>query len=57
VQVDGPACDSGTSCPDFSAGGAPLRFGFERRVVLEVRSPAGSIQHGIDNWKVIVWRP
>jgi len=30
-----PACGSGESCPDFSAGGAPLRFGFERRVSLQ----------------------
>lgn len=57
VQVDGPACDPGASCPDFSAGGAPLGFGFERRVSLQAGLPAGSIEHGIDNWKISVWRP
>jgi len=56
-QVDGPACGNGESCPDFSAGGAPIRFGFERRVVLGAGFPAGSIEHGIDNWKLSVWRP
>ncbi len=56
-QVDGPACGPAASCPDFSAGGAPLRFGFERRVSLQESAPAGSIKHGIDNWKVSVWRP
>jgi hypothetical protein len=55
-QFDGPACGSGESCPDFSAGGAPLRFGFERRVTRPAGFPAGSIEHGIDNWKVNVWR-
>jgi hypothetical protein len=57
VQLDGPACGSGLSCPDFSASGAPLRFGFERRVGLLAGVPAGTIQHGIDNWKISVWRP
>ena len=56
VQVDGPACGSGESCPDFSAKGGTLRFGFERRVRLQAGTPAGSIEHGIDNWKVRVWR-
>ena len=56
-QVDGPACGSGESCPDFSAGGALLRFGFERRVSLQAGVVAGSIEHGIDNWRFSVWRP
>jgi hypothetical protein len=56
-QVDGPACGSGESCPNFSAGGAPLRFGFERRVSLQAGMPVGSIEHGIDNWRFSVWRP
>jgi hypothetical protein len=56
VQVDGPACGNGESCPDFSTGGPPLRFGFERRVSVQARWPAGSVEHGIDNWKVNVWR-
>jgi len=57
VQVDGPACGSGESCPDFSAGGAPVRFGFERRVELRAGASAGAIEHGIDNWRISVWRP
>jgi hypothetical protein len=57
TQLDGPACGSGESCPDFSAGGAPLRFGFERRASLQAGAPAGSIEHGIDNWKISIWRP
>jgi hypothetical protein len=56
LQVDGPPCGSGESCPDFSAGGALLRFGFERRVMLPAGAAAGSIDHGIDNWKIGVWR-
>jgi hypothetical protein len=57
VQIDGPACASGQACPDFSATGAPLHFGFERRVRLANGVGAGSIEHGIDNWKFSVWRP
>ncbi len=56
VQIDGPACGNGESCPDFAASAAPLRFGFERRVDLPTGAEAGSIEHGIDNWKVKVWR-
>ena len=54
--VDGPACTAGESCPDFSAGAAALRFGFGRRSVASASSAAGSIEHGIDNWQVTVWR-
>jgi len=57
VQIDGPSCLPGASCPDFSAGGEPLRFGFERRVTRLGNAPAGSIEHAIDNWQFSVWRP
>jgi hypothetical protein len=57
AQFDGPACGSGSPCPDFSAAGAPLRFGFERRVGLLAGVAAGLIEHGIDNWRLSVWRP
>lgn len=57
VQVDGPACGPNEACPDFSAAGAPLHFGFERRVSAPAGLAAGSIEHGIDNWKFTVWRP
>lgn len=55
VLLDGPACNAGESCPDFSATAAPLRFGFLRHS----QAPdgrAGTLVHGIDNWKVTVWR-
>lgn len=56
VLVDGPACTVGESCPDFSAAGAPLRFGYFRDAAVAYGNPAGSIVHGIDNWKVTLWR-
>ncbi len=52
-QFDGPACNEGESCPDFSATAAPLRFGYRR---IAFAFPGDSIVHGIDNWKVTVWR-
>lgn len=51
--VDGPACQSGVACPDFSALGLPMRFGFWR---ISFGYPDDTIAHGIDNWKVTVWR-
>jgi hypothetical protein len=50
---DGPACGAGESCPDFSATGQPIRFGYIRS---SSGGPGASITHGIDNWKVTVWR-
>lgn len=52
-QFDGPACPSGASCPDFSASGAPLRLGYWR---ITFGAPGDAGTHGIDNWKVTVWR-
>jgi hypothetical protein len=52
-RFDGPVCQAGESCPDFSANGAPMRFGYLRAAL---GSPGDSIAHGIDNWKVTVWR-
>lgn len=54
--LDGPACGSGESCPDFGATGAPLRFGYARVSELPARFAGTTIAHGIDNWKVTVWR-
>ena len=54
--VDGPGCGAGESCPDFSGQAAPLHFGYVRRTELEGGKPADSVEHGIDNWKVTVWR-
>ncbi len=52
-QVDGPACQTGESCPDFSSSAAPMRFGYWR---LSSGPQGDSIAHGIDNWKVTVWK-
>jgi hypothetical protein len=50
---DGPACSVGESCPDFSASAMPMRFGYWR---VSFGVGGDSIAHGIDNWKVTVWR-
>jgi hypothetical protein len=50
---DGPACQAGESCPDFSSIGGPMRFGYWR---ISSGSPGLSVSHGIDNWKVTVWK-
>jgi hypothetical protein len=52
-QLDGPACEAGEACPDFSASASTLRFGYER---IAQTTPGGSVMHGIDNWRVTVWR-
>ena len=51
--VAGPACGAGESCPDFSAGGAALRFGYRR---IAYGTQGNTVVHGIDNWRVTVWR-
>jgi hypothetical protein len=56
VIVDGPACGNTEHCPDFSVAGAPIRLGYLATAKLEAGVPAGMIAHGIDNWKVTVWR-
>lgn len=55
-QLDGPPCESGNACPDFSASGPPLRFGIGTLVKTTSASSAGSIVLGLDNWEVVVWR-
>jgi hypothetical protein len=57
TQIDGPACGAGERCPDFSAAGAPLRFGVVSEGALAVGAPAQDTEHGVDNWAVHVWRP
>ena len=55
--VDGLACGTSETCPDFSASGAPIRLGFLTRARHgSSASPAGTNSQGIDNWKVTVWR-
>jgi hypothetical protein len=56
VLSSGPACAAGESCPDFSASAAPLRFGYARASAAPASAASAAIDHGIDNWKVTVWR-
>ena len=53
TRIEGPACAAGEACPDFSAAAPPLTFGFRRFVW---GAPGDSIGHGLDNWRVTVWR-
>lgn len=55
-RVAGPACAAGQACPDFSAGAPPIRFGFIGGVAIPLGSPAGTVEQGIDNWRVTVWQ-
>jgi hypothetical protein len=52
----GPPCGAGERCPDFSASAAPLRFGFTTLASTASASTAGTLELGIDNWKVTIWR-
>lgn len=54
VIVAGPACGADERCPDFSATALPLRFGHRR---IAYGTSGNTIAHGIDNWRVTVWRP
>jgi len=51
--IDGPECAAGESCPDFSAQAAPMTFGFRR---IAWGTGGDVVAHGIDNWRVSVWR-
>lgn len=50
--LDGAACGAAQACPDFSASAPPIRFGFVRFA----GANATPTVHGIDNWKVRVWK-
>jgi hypothetical protein len=50
--LEGPACSAALACPDFSATAPPIRFGFVRFA----QANGTPTVHGIDNWKVSVWR-
>jgi hypothetical protein len=56
VRIDGPACAVGEACPDFSAAGGPIRFGFvqSNQSLAGVAGVSGGF--GIDNWRVLAWR-
>jgi hypothetical protein len=51
--AQGPACAVGEACPDFTATGAPIRFGEDR---LHLGTSGEMVLHGTDNWRVNVWR-
>jgi hypothetical protein len=52
-QITGPACAVGETCPDFSLSALPLRMGYQR---IAQTTPGGTVIHGIDNWRVTIWR-
>jgi hypothetical protein len=54
--VAGPACAAGVACPDFGAGAATIAFGLLTGVRIPAGSPAGSVELGVDDWRVGVWR-
>jgi hypothetical protein len=55
TQVGGPAC-AGQACPDFTATGAPIRFGFASFNATQPGIAGVSGGFGLDNWQVTVWR-
>lgn len=55
VQVEGPACPAGATCPDFSAQGAPIQLGFQSEYEVVGSAVTASVVQGIDNWRITVW--
>lgn len=55
-QYEGPPCPTGQTCPDFSASGAPIRFGLLTSARLAPSQPAATVTQAIDNWKATVWK-
>lgn len=55
-QLSGTSCAAGHMCPDFSASGGPLRFGYLRGINRSAGAGALELTHGIDNWRVTVHR-
>ena len=55
-QIDGPACATSEACPNFSATGAPIRFGLITGARVAPGERATSASQGIDNWKLTLWR-
>lgn len=51
--VAGPACGANERCPDFTSAALPLRFGHRR---IAYGTAGNTVAHGIDNWRVTVWR-
>lgn len=55
AQVSGPPCPP-TQCPDFSASGQPITFGYRRLSAINELPSVTLFDHGIDNWRVTVHR-
>jgi len=53
-MVAGPPCSEGEQCPDFTARGLPITFGYHRQNVAGSADPRYTVEHGIDNWRVTV---
>ena len=49
-RIDGPTCAAGERCPDFTAAGKPLRFGFVNFNQGSAGFAGASGRFGIDNW-------
>lgn len=57
IIFEGPPCNTGEACPDFSASAPPMRFALLHALTLPWALPGPSVaEYGIDNWKLTVWR-
>jgi len=54
--IDGPACTTGESCPNFGVDGAPIRLGFAQLIETSAAGVTGTRTRGIDNWTMTIWR-
>lgn len=55
-QLSGPPCGETEQCPDFSASGQPITFGYWRFTAIGEVASVTLFDHGIDNWRVTVHR-
>lgn len=55
MLVDGPACNAGEACPEFSRQGLPIRLGFAASASLQASQSTDPVVQGIDGWKATVW--
>lgn len=55
--IEGPPCGPFEACPDFSARGLPLHFGYTVFMQLPYGAAgAPALEYGVDNFRVTVWR-
>jgi hypothetical protein len=55
-QIDGPVCATNEAGRNFSATGAPIRFGLITCARVAPGERATTSSQGIDNWKLTRWR-